>query len=194
MVEVIERAHQELSYMSDEMENRRLKRALKEVMEKIQRALIANAAWCPAGLLPVGEAGGSSPGVVTKEISQEPSDSESGGPVAKKPKARQKRLRLKPLTPSAMIKKLKVGQMGLALVMNHFGPDKPESFTESQVMYINRDHPLYYREAAHRDRHIMHVARLISQEIALMSHPRNSREAFERQSRLLRDAFIVSSH
>jgi len=37
----------------------------------------------------------------------------------------------------------------------------------------------------------MHVARLLTQEIALLSHPRNSREAFERQSKLLRDAFVA---
>ncbi len=35
----------------------------------------------------------------------------------------------------------------------------------------------------------MHVARLLCQEIALMSHPRHPREAFARQSKLLRDAF-----
>jgi hypothetical protein len=36
----------------------------------------------------------------------------------------------------------------------------------------------------------MHIARLLSQEIALMKDPRNPRQAFERQSKLLRDAFI----
>ncbi|HJY88539.1 MAG TPA: hypothetical protein VKE24_17025 [Candidatus Acidoferrales bacterium] len=107
-----------------------------------------------------------------------------------KPQRRRRRPSLKTLTPSAMITKLKVGHHGLALVMDHFGPDKPESFTENDIIYINRDHPLYVREAHHRERHIMHVARLIAQEIALMSHPRHSREAFERQSKLLRDAFV----
>ena len=105
--------------------------------------------------------------------------------------ARKRRPTLKTLSPSAMIKKFKVGQLGFALVMDHFGPDRPESFTEADVIYINRDHPLYSREVSNRERHIMHVARLIAQEIALMSHPRNSREAFERQSKLLRDAFVA---
>jgi hypothetical protein len=36
----------------------------------------------------------------------------------------------------------------------------------------------------------MNVTRLICQEISLMSKPRNPRHAYERQSRLLRDAFI----
>jgi hypothetical protein len=57
-------------------------------------------------------------------------------------------------------------------------------------VYINRDHPLYKREAKKGDAHTMHIARLLTQEIALMKDPRNPRQAFERQSKLLRDAFI----
>jgi hypothetical protein len=57
-------------------------------------------------------------------------------------------------------------------------------------VYINRDHPLYKREAKKGEAHTMHIARLLTQEIALMKDPRNPRQAFERQSKLLRDAFI----
>ncbi|MBI4844697.1 MAG: hypothetical protein HY809_10340 [Nitrospirae bacterium] len=38
--------------------------------------------------------------------------------------------------------------------------------------------------------HILNLARLITQEISLMKDPKNPRQAFERQSKLLRDAFI----
>jgi hypothetical protein len=74
--------------------------------------------------------------------------------------------------------------------LDHFGETGPESFSEGTTVYINRDHPLYKREAKKAEAHTMHIARLLSQEIALMKDPRNPRQAFERQSKLLRDAFI----
>jgi len=197
MAKVLDQARQELSHLSDETENRRVKKALKEVMQKIQRALAANAQWCPPGFLPVGEPGnGPALAATGSTVSSKDSQAASSfipptGPSKTQRVPRKRRPTLKTLTPSAMIKKLKVGQEGFALVMDHFGPDKPESFTEADVIYINRDHPLYARETTHRERHIMHVARLLTQEIALLSHPRNSREAFERQSKLLRDAFVA---
>jgi hypothetical protein len=40
------------------------------------------------------------------------------------------------------------------------------------------------------DTHILNLARLITQEIALMKDSKNPRQAFERQSRLLKDAFV----
>ena len=61
--------------------------------------------------------------------------------------------------------------------------------TEGTIIYINRDHPLYKREAKNREAHILNIARLISQEISLMKDPQNPREAYNRQSKLLRDAF-----
>ncbi len=36
----------------------------------------------------------------------------------------------------------------------------------------------------------MNIARLLTQEISLMKDPANPRQAYERQSRLLKDAFI----
>jgi len=194
MRKVLDRARRELAHLSDEHENRRVKRAMKELVNKIQKALAANVAWCPPGLLPVGEPGGHSMASITKSstIPQKSAKAEEVVPRAPEPQRppRKPRPKIKTLTPSAMITKLKVGSQGLAFVMDHFGPDKPESFTEMDIIYINRDHPLYVREAYQRERHIMHVARLICQEIALMSHPRHPREAFARQSKLLRDAFV----
>ena len=61
--------------------------------------------------------------------------------------------------------------------------------TEGTIIYINRDHPLYKREARKKEAHILNIARLITQEISLMKNPENPREAFNRQSILLRDAF-----
>ena len=54
----------------------------------------------------------------------------------------------------------------------------------------NRDHPLYQKEARKKDTYVLHVARLLTQEICLMKDPRNPRQAFQRQSKLLRDALV----
>ena len=58
------------------------------------------------------------------------------------------------------------------------------------AVYINRDHPLYKRESKKKDAHILNIARLITQEISLMKDSANPREAYNRQSKLLRDAFM----
>jgi hypothetical protein len=44
-------------------------------------------------------------------------------------------------------------------------------------------------EGMDREAHILNIARLITQEISLMKDPENPREAYNRQSKLLRDAF-----
>ena len=89
-----------------------------------------------------------------------------------------------------MIKKLKLGQQGVSCCIEHFGPDDQECFTEGTIIYINRDHPLYQKEAQKKDTYILHIARLLTQEICLMKDPRSPRQAFQRQSKLLRDAII----
>lgn len=89
-----------------------------------------------------------------------------------------------------MVQKLRIGHSGVTCCLDNFGDDGPECFTEGSVVYINTEHPLYRREARKIDSHTMHVARLIAQEISLMKDPRNPRQAFERQSKLLKDAFV----
>ncbi len=146
MKKVLERARRELAHLSDEHENRRVKRAMKELVSKIQKALAANVEWCPSGLLPVGQPGGHAMASIAKPSTtpQEAAKAEGTAPAApgvQRPR-RKPRPKLKTLTPSAMVTKLKVGSQGLAFVMDHFGPDKPESFTEADIIYINRSSPL----------------------------------------------------
>ena len=97
---------------------------------------------------------------------------------------------MKKLTPGAVVQKMKLGNSGVSCCIDHFGADAPEVFTEGTVIYINRDHPLYKREEKKIDTHTMNIARLLTQEISLMKDPANPRQAYERQSRLLKDAFI----
>ena len=192
MERVVAQAKEELGRQSDEKENRRVKRALKEVTEKIESALLKNKEWCPPGLLPVGDGKGDGAASFRVKSGKIIEDGETPKERAKgKPrKKRALRPHLRQLTPNALVKKVRIGQMNLALVMDHFGPDGTESFIEEEIIYINRDHPLYVRESKNRERHIMNVARLICQEVSLLSQAKNPRQAYERQSKLLKDAFI----
>lgn len=70
---------------------------------------------------------------------------------------------------------------------------KDKCFAEGTVIYINQQHPLYQREAKKPETYILNVTRLITQEISLMKDTKNPRQAFSRQSKLLRDAFIENS-
>ena len=49
---------------------------------------------------------------------------------------------------------------------------------------------MYKREAKKREAHILNITRLITQEISLMKDPANPREAYNLQSKLLRDAVV----
>jgi hypothetical protein len=90
MKKVLDRARRELAHLSDEHENRRVKRAMKELMNKIQKALAANVEWCPPGLLPVGEPGGHSMALMAKSaaIPQESAQAEETVPRAPEPQRR----------------------------------------------------------------------------------------------------------
>jgi len=192
MERIIARVKEELNRQSDQKENSRIRRALKEVTKKIELALMKNKEWCPPGFLPVGDLQGEGSDVASIGVK---TDKTAGKQKPAKPKSKSEKKRakyphLKRLTPGALVRKVKIGQMNLALVLDHFGSDAPESFIDGEIIYVNRDHPLYIRESKNRERHIMNVARLICQEISLMSKPRDPRHAYERQSKLLKDAFI----
>ncbi len=174
-------------------EKRAASRALGDALEKISKALMKNPDFSPFGPIPIGEPGGIGGAAATK--SAEPGqEAKEGKPITLSDKARRltrkRRPTVKRLTPDAVVRRLKVGQAGISCCLDHFGDTGPESFSEGNIVYINRDHPLYRRESKKGDTHTMHIARLLSQEIALMKDPRNPRQAFERQSKLLRDAFI----
>ncbi|HDT15564.1 MAG TPA: ATP-binding protein [Firmicutes bacterium] len=192
MDRIIKQVVDELDSESDKKENSRIKKAMKDVTAKIESALMKNADWCPPGLLPIagGEgAGGAGAAAAEKEKDGEKKQKESKNEEKPKKKKKKRKPKLRQLTSSAMVKKMKIGQMNLALVLDHFGADGPESFLENSIIYINRDHPLYQRESGNKDRHIINIGRLICQEISIMSTPRNPRHAYDRQSKLLKDAF-----
>ncbi len=94
------------------------------------------------------------------------------------------------LTPDAVVQRVRMDETGVTCCLDHFGPDGPEAFHEGTVICLSKDHPLYLRQSRKKETHTLHLTRLLTQEISLMKEPRSPRQAFERQSKLLRDPFI----
>ncbi|MDF1527078.1 MAG: hypothetical protein P1S59_12535 [bacterium] len=171
---------------------------MKEALVRIQDALARNPEISPFGPVSFGEeSGGAGEPAVTAEGAAKvdepaveevaPGGKASGG---KEGEPREKDPTVRRLTPRAVIQKIKLGQMGITCCLDYFGADGPECFTESNVVYINQDHPLYRREMRKRDTHVMHISRLLTQEISIIGQPADPRRAYDLQSRLLKDAFL----
>lgn len=195
MESVVARIRPEVNRLVDLKDSRRSGRILYDVLERLKEALIRNPACCPEALLPLAQEAApyGQPGYLpepherTGTQDKMPSGASPTLPARKRKQPR--RPQIKALTPSAVIRRLKLGHQGLSCCIDHFGSDAPECYTEGGVVYLNRDHPLHQQFAQDRRAYTLYLARLLTQEIALMKQPRSPRQAFERQSRLLRDAF-----
>ena len=208
MARIIAEVRRAYNQLASERENRKVSRALKEALQRVHQALLLNPELSPFGVVPFAEKERQDAGETAVEVTTEkkepdqievveeiPSDSDEvdsteAGSDEKSQKERKPSLRI--ATPNAVVKRLKFGAAGVTCCLDHLGEDGPECMTEGTIVYINRDHPLYKREAKKREAHIMNIARLITQEISLMKDPANPREAYNLQSKLLRDAFMES--
>ena len=206
---VMERVIQEvegiLKRLAGHREKRRAGKALNEALQRVHRALALNPDLSPFGAFPLageGEGMGGA-GVVTKKLNQKGENEvqlareEKGDkgvqPSDQKKMIRKKSPKIKRLTPNAVVRRMKFGETGVSVCIDDFGENGPECFTEGTVIYINQQHPLYQREAKKQETYILNVTRLITQEISLMKDTKSPRQAFSRQSKLLRDAFIEPS-
>ncbi len=198
-----------LGRLSDRKERQKTRQAVREAFQRIQRALARNPDLSPFGPVPyattLAAVGGSGVLADRKEQEQPAAEDQAGPPgtiegltpppgeAAPTPsppsKTRKPKPRVRRLTPDAVVQRVRLGQAGVVCCLDHFGPDGREAFSEGTTIYINRDHPLFQRNSRRRETHTLHVARLLTQEISLMKDPRSPRQAFERQSKLLRDAF-----
>ena len=196
MSKVMREVKSVLGQLSNKQESRVASRAVREALERIQKSLLFHPELSPFGSIPisdgkpaVGESGVVAPSKKGKEGQAESFMEQEEAVVEPKKKKRKGAPKAELLTPNAVVRKVKIGSTGVVCCLDHFGPDGPESFSEENTIYINRDHPLYKAESKKRDAHILNLARLITQEISLMKNLRNPRRAFEQQSILLRDAF-----
>jgi hypothetical protein len=192
MKKIMREVRQVLSRQVKERETRTVRRALREALHRVQAALSRYPDLAPPGMVPVageGQGIGGAGLVAEKKTSKVETLGEKEEPVSKPRKPRTKKPKAVPLTPNAIIQRLKLGQTGISCCLDRFGEDGPECFTEGSVIYVNQDHPLYKCQLRNREAHTMHLARLLTQEIALMKEHKDARKAFSRQSQLLKEAF-----
>lgn len=195
-----------LHRLSDRKDRLRARQAIREAFRLVQRALARNPDLSPFGPVPMATGPGTSTGGAGVLTERRRSDVQGAGPadipmsgapgMPPEPdmqpprRVRKRKPRLRRLTPDAVVQRVRFNEAGVTCCLDHFGTDGPEAFHEGTAIYINRDHPLYMRNSKRRDNYTLHLARLLTQEISLMKDPRTPRQAFERQSKLLRDAFI----
>lgn len=95
------------------------------------------------------------------------------------------RIEAKPL----VMKRIKLNRMGIACSIVSLGEDGPEAASQGNAVYINQDHQLYQELYKKHDTLMLHLLRLITQEIVLMKKLKiTAREAFDWQNKLLKDA------
>lgn len=193
MERIMEGVRESLQRLTVKKESKKVSRALKEALQRIYKALAANPDLSPFGAFPVGDETrgiGSAAEIQRKKEGGEGQDVTPEKKTEEKKVKKKKKPKVKRLTPNAVIKRIKFGDTGVSCVVDSFGEEGHEVFSEETTIYINRDHPLYKRESSRVDTHTLNLARLITQEIALMKDPKNPRQAFDRQSKLMKDAFV----
>ena len=181
---------------ADRREERKAGRVVKEALQRIHKALAQNPDLSPFGPIPYGEPGGIGGGAVAeggkkkeeKEAEIKPEKTEADKKLIPRRKKRHHPL-VKRITPNAIVRRMRMGADSVSVCLDFFGESGPECFSEGNVVYINRDHPLYKRESRRSATYTMYIARLITQEISLMKETRSPRVAFNRQNKLLKDAF-----
>ncbi|MBN2264588.1 MAG: ATP-binding protein [Candidatus Aminicenantes bacterium] len=185
---------------ADRSEQRKSSRAVNEALQRIHSALARNPDLSPFGPVSYGEPGDGGGSAATR--APEPKRNDAGvavgagaeGTGTKAPPAKPKRKKrrhplVKRVTPNAIVRRMRMGTESVSICLDFFGPTGPECFSEANVVYINRDHPLFQRESRKATAQTMYIARLVTQEISLMKETRSPRVAFSRQSQLLKDAF-----
>jgi hypothetical protein len=184
---------------ADRQKDRRAGAAVKEALQRIHKALAINPDLSPFGPITYGDeakAGtGGSAALDGKDKKEDIKDKEIGPEEEKaagEKKAKKKRRRnplVKKMTPNAIVRRMRMGTESVSVCMDFFGESGPECFSEGNVVYINRDHPLFKRESRRNATFTMYIARLITQEISMYKETKSPRVAFSRQSKLLKDAF-----
>jgi hypothetical protein len=193
MEKIVGIIRKKLGKEADRREDRRAGRAVTEALRRIHRALALNPDFSPFGPIPFGdEKGVGGAAAEGKKTADDKTVSgmggESGESIPPKPKKRRNPL-VKKVTPNAIVRRIRLGDRAVSVCMDFFGEASAECFSEVNVVYINRDHILFKRESRKAATFTMYIARLMTQEIAILTETKSPRLAFTRQSKLLKDAF-----
>ena len=167
MEKIMEDVKSFLQKLTAKRENKRVSRALKDALQRIYRSLALNPELSPFGVLPIGDETkgvGSAADISKKQENRLESDIRPEGQVTEEQvprieKKQKKKPKVKLLTPNAIIKRMKFGDIGVSCVVDSFGEDGPEAFSEETTIYINHDHPLYKRESSKIETHTLNLAR-----------------------------------
>ncbi|OIO48498.1 MAG: hypothetical protein AUJ36_04070 [Parcubacteria group bacterium CG1_02_41_26] len=188
----------ELKKQSETKNLQKVNKELQEVMQQIKDALILNPDFVPQGkavarLKRAGRSVGALAGAILEKErteAEETVDDQAG--ADKKPETDDK----KPVEPALkieakplVIKKIRLKKLGISCGVVSLGETGPEVISQGNLIYINQDHPLYRKFYKRRDQFVLHLLRLITQEIVLMKKARiTAAEAFSWQGKLLKDA------
>jgi len=167
---------------------------LQQVMKQIREALENNPDFIPAG-----RAVTRLKKKAKKKISMAGESFEVNERVAKndvkvkinkddkveKEKVADFKVEAKPL----VMKRIRLKKLGISCGIVSLGAEAGEVISQGNMVYINQDHPVYLKLYKRRELLGLHLLRLITQEVVIMKKPRiEAREAFDWQSKLLKDA------
>lgn len=179
---------------NDSKANQQASRVLKDALSKIGRAMKNYGDVFPGAKVPMNDGeGGKSEIGVGYEISQaqfvDSGDKLNPGLENKlgEQKKGKKTRRSAILGDKSVIRSLKVGDLQIAVRMEHLGTED-ESVVAGGVIYINLDHPLYRTWQKEDAQLTQNIARIITKELALQTGVQNVQEAFQIQTSLLTDA------
>ncbi len=101
----------------------------------------------------------------------------------------KKRKRSVSLGERTIVRRLRLKDLGIVCRMEQFGKDERPVFTESGIVFINTDHPLYKK--IYKDDNLLsfYLATLISQELAAHKIPDDTQQALSIQNKILTGAF-----
>lgn len=181
----------------DTRDFKKMNQALAQALQEIRRALESNPELVPTGqaLRRRKSQGLNLQGINVKDKSQ-PESNQSADAAGASNNDKSKSAKAEKEPPKINIektlsKRIRLKNFGVSCAFAHLGEEGPEALSEGNLIYINQDHPLYLKYFKNKNENQIHLLRLITQEISMMKRLRlPAREAFELQSKLLKDAVI----
>ena len=196
----LEKVLKDIKKQKDTKNIQKITKELQQVMKQVREALSLNPDFIPAGravtrLKKEGRrkvmAASAEINPPTKMDVKNPDEIEKKAEEVKEEKeknASQKQKEKKEIKPLVM-KRIRMKKLGISVGIVSLGDTAPEVKSQGNAVYINQDHPLYQKVYKKRDTLVLHLLRLITQEIVLMKKTRlSAADAYELQSKLLTDA------
>lgn len=168
---------------------KKMNQELQEVMSHLREALLLNPDFIPQGravrrLKEEGRSQIAAGITINKDRIQKEDEGEK-----REKKSKEKNEKLKIEAKPVVIKRIKLKKLGVSCGIVSLGETGPEVISQGNMIYINQDHSLYQKFFKKRELLSLHFFRLITQELVLMKKLRiTAREAFDWQSKLLKDA------